>query len=591
MFRNLKLKFSANSEGDRTPQPDVAGHVPPSDLEAAAARQDEHAQNSVAFDLFEQDITRIAKSLSREILTARDKSTEARDNLGKVQSSMRTLVSSSEQIDEEIAGIAQSTEELSAAASEIFSTVATVQDRAASTLHSADASSREMESLGAAVSEIGGLLNSISEIATRTNLLALNATIEAARAGEAGRGFAVVAGEVKALSVAAAQSVSAIRARMEALQRASLISIDNMHRIREEIGGLTPICETIAGAAQEQRTTIGDLAARMQVAQNAVSRVSEAVRTVDRMTEDVARISLEAGEQSAEAANEAGDLERRVVTILRTMPAADRRKHERFPIDLAMRVKSGGEFLACRSFDISEGGVLIKPQDGLRLAIGTTYDVEIARVGNLRMRVVNLSPLGTHCCFDTLPQDARQALMHVLEAFGNENRVLIERAQNFAGEIVKAVEAEMKAGRLGLSAVFDTNYTPIPDTDPVQFRTLYLERFETLLPPIIERTLLTDQTMAFCVAIDRNGYIPVHIKKVSQPQRKGDRAWNHANARHRRIFDDRAGLLAGRVMRPYLVQNYHRDMGNGLKIPMKEIDAPLVIAGRHWGGVRMAYTI
>ena len=28
-----------------------------------------------------------------------------------------------------------------------------------------------------------------------------------------------------------------------------------------------------------------------------------------------------------------------------------------------------------------------------------------------------------------------------------------------------------------------------------------------------------------------------------------------------------------------------------LRIPMKEIDVPLTISGRHWGGVRMAYTI
>lgn len=591
MMRNLKLKLFSSAAKSAPEAPEKLAALPENAPNSVDFSESDNSAVGAALDLFEQDVTRIVKGLSLDILEARDRSHSACDRLSNVKGAMQTLVASSEQINTEIAGIAHSTDELSAAANEISATVSTVQERAAATLHSADASASEIESLGAAVNEIGALLNSIAEIATRTNLLALNATIEAARAGEAGRGFAVVAGEVKALSVAAAQSVGAIRTRMEALQRASVVSIENMHRIRHEIGGLTPICGTIADAAQEQRETIADLASRMQVAQGAVSQVTSSVRTVDTMTQEAVAVSLEAGELSNAASNEADDLGRRVVTILRTMPAADRRKHERFPIDLAMRIKTGGEMVSCRSFDVSEGGVLIKPQDKVNLASGTTYDAEISRIGNVKLRVVNVTQLGTHCCFDWLSDDAKQGLARTLETFRTENRPLIERAQKFASDVTEAIDNELASRRLGLSALFDTNYEPIPNTDPVQVRTLYLERFESFMPQIIERTLALDPTMTFCIATDRNGYIPVHIKKVSQPQRPGDRAWNHANSRNRRIFDDRAGLLAGRLMRPYLVQSYHRDMGNGVRIPMKEIDVPLTVSGRHWGGVRMAYTI
>ncbi|KAF0227714.1 MAG: methyl-accepting chemotaxis [Beijerinckiaceae bacterium] len=589
-MRNLGLKFfsgakpavreSSVPQVETAPQPESPG--------SAAATQETLGE---ALDLFEQDVTRVVKGLNHDILAARDHSSMACERLSDVRGAMQALLASSEQIDHEISGIAQSTDELSAAADEISSTVSAVQQRAAATLASTDASATEIEKLGLAVTEIGTLLNSISEIATRTNLLALNATIEAARAGEAGRGFAVVAGEVKALSVAAGQSVSAIRARMDALQNASTVSIENMHRIRQEVGGLAPICNTIADAAQEQRETIGDLASRMQVAQNAVTEITASVRSVGAMTDEAVAVSVKAGDMNGAASIEANDLGRRVVTILRTMPAADRRKSERFPIDLPMRVKAGSDTLACRSFDISEGGVLIKPQDDVRLNIGMVYDAEMTRVGKVKIRVIAKTPLGTHCCFDTLSPEAREGLAQTLEAFRVENRPLIERAQVFAADVVKAVEDDLAARRLGLTALFDTDYQAIADTDPVQYRTLYLERFEAIIPPIIERTLTLDPNMTFCVAVDRNGYIPVHIKKVSQPQRKGEPAWNHANSRNRRVFDDRAGLLAGRLMRPYLVQSYHRDMGNGVLVPMKEIDAPLMISGRHWGGVRMAYKI
>ena len=42
-------------------------------------------------------------------------------------------------------------------------------------------------------------------------------------------------------------------------------------------------------------------------------------------------------------------------------------------------------------------------------------------------------------------------------------------------------------------------------------------------------------------------------------------------------------------MRPYLLQNYPRDMGTGTLVMMREIDVPIRVFGRHWGGFRTAY--
>jgi methyl-accepting chemotaxis protein len=586
MINNLRLKLLGRAA---VAVPDA---VVEADLqESSAATDSTNAELAEALDLFSQDISRIVGNLNAEILHARDQSTRAGDHLADVQGGMLALAGSSDQIGSEVSGIAESADELSAAADEITKTVSGVQQRAATTLASADSSTAQIEGLGTAVQQIGTLLNSIGEIATRTNLLALNATIEAARAGEAGRGFAVVAGEVKALSVAASQSVAAIRTRMDELQLASVNAIENMQRIRAEIGGLTPICDTIADAAQAQRNAIGDLAARMQNAQSATTEIAEAVRSVGALTTQAVDVSKSAAEKSVNASHEAEELERRVVTILRTIPAADRRRFERFPIDLAMRVRVGGDTLACRSFDIGEGGVLIKPLEKGRMECGASYEAEVGRIGQVKLRVVAHSALGIHCAFDSIAEESRSGLMTTLETFRTENKPLIERAQAFAAEIAAGIEQELVSHRLVLSALFDTDYKPLPETDPVQFSTRYLDQFEAVLPSIVERTLALDPAMVFCLAVDRNGYIPVHIRKVSQPQRKGEREWNHANCRNRRVFDDRAGLLAARLLKPFLIQSYNRDMGNGVFVPMKEIDAPLMIAGRHWGGVRMAYKI
>jgi methyl-accepting chemotaxis protein len=114
---------------------------------------------------------------------------------------------------------------------------------------------------------------------------------------------------------------------------------------------------------------------------------------------------------------------------------------------------------------------------------------------------------------------------------------------------------------------------------------------ETVLPEIQDALHASDPRMIFCAAVDRNAYLPVHNRMYSRPQKPDDIAWNTANCRNRRIFDDRAGLAAARNTRPYLIQNYPRDMGNGITIMMQEIDAPIRVNGKHWGGFRTAYRL
>lgn len=68
-----------------------------------------------------------------------------------------------------------------------------------------------------------------------------------------------------------------------------------------------------------------------------------------------------------------------------------------------------------------------------------------------------------------------------------------------------------------------------------------------------------------------------------------DPSWNMANCRNRRIFDDRAGMRAAKNEEPVLLQTYRRDMGGGNFVVMKEVDAPIMVRGRRWGTLRLAY--
>jgi methyl-accepting chemotaxis protein len=97
-----------------------------------------------------------------------------------------------------------------------------------------------------------------------------------------------------------------------------------------------------------------------------------------------------------------------------------------------------------------------------------------------------------------------------------------------------------------------------------------------------------DQRIAICAAVDENGYLPTHNQKFSQPQ-GSDPVWNAANCRNRRMFDDRTGLAAARDTNRFLLQTYRRDMGGGEFVLMKNVSAPIVVGGRHWGGFRIGY--
>ena len=111
---------------------------------------------------------------------------------------------------------------------------------------------------------------------------------------------------------------------------------------------------------------------------------------------------------------------------------------------------------------------------------------------------------------------------------------------------------------------------------------------DKLFPAVQEPVLSFSPQVVFCIAADRNGYVSTHNAQYNKPQ-CGDVAWDTANSRYRRIFGDRTGLASARNTRPFLLQTYRRDMGGGNFIVLKEAAAPIVVKGRHWGGLRVAF--
>ncbi|HZF74920.1 MAG TPA: methyl-accepting chemotaxis protein [Acetobacteraceae bacterium] len=189
--------------------------------------------------------------------------------------------------------------------------------------------------------------------------------------------------------------------------------------------------------------------------------------------------------------------------------------------------------------------------------------------------------------------DISEELMDELAASGveTEDSRFVRAAQDAARRIAEALEAALATGELDEAALFDEAYRPVPGTSPEQVTTRFTALTDRLLPPIQEPLLALDPRVVFCAAVDRNGYLPTHNAKFSEPQRPGETEWNTAHCRNRRIFADRTGLHAARNRKPFLLQAYRREMGGGKVALMKDCSAPIHVRGRHWGGLRLAYHV
>jgi methyl-accepting chemotaxis protein len=438
---------------------------------------------------------------------------------------------------------------------------------------------------------IGNVVNLIAQIARQTTLLALNSTIEAARAGAAGRGFAVVATEVKALAVQTQHATEEISKKIEALQRDAAGSVDAVHRISQAIEAIRPVFANVNGAVAEQNRTTGEMSDNAASASHFIVSVGDSAAEID----SAAREAETHGERVANAGKAvtmfAQKLKSRCAVLLGEGASEERRKRERLPCNLKIEIQTARGAITAAVYEIAMEGVLICGPDAERLPLHETLRATVESVGACRIRIAEHTKAGAQARFEAPDAELNEKIEDKMWAIHDENTEFVTRAMEAGTALTRIFEDAVTSGAITAEEMFDENYVEIPGTNPLQHRTRILGWADRALPPFQEAFLAKDPRMVFCATIDRNGYLPVHNKIYSHPQRPGDVTWNTANSRNRRIFNDPAGLAAGRNLRSYLIQSYARDMGNGKTIMMREIDVPIRVNGRHWGGFRTAYKL
>lgn len=249
----------------------------------------------------------------------------------KMNSTLRHVEESAEQVTAGSENLAQSAQDLAEGATEqagaveqLQATMSTITEQVADTVNnlndtsrkaesyakSADSSKTDMRELMDAMQRISetskkieNIISDIESIASQTNLLSLNAAIEAARAGEAGKGFAVVAEQIRMLADESAKSAVDTRTLIEGAineieegNQVAQKAADSMEAVVQGINDISDTSKMLSENSNQQIATLRE-------AEKGVEQISEVVQSNSAASEECSATSEELSAQ-AEAMNE-----------------------------------------------------------------------------------------------------------------------------------------------------------------------------------------------------------------------------------------------------------------------------------------------
>lgn len=249
----------------------------------------------------------------------------------KMNSTLRHVEESAEQVTAGSENLAQSAQDLAEGATEqagaveqLQATMSTITEQVADTVNnlndtsrkaesyakSADSSKTDMRELMDAMQRISetskkieNIISDIESIASQTNLLSLNAAIEAARAGEAGKGFAVVAEQIRMLADESAKSAVDTRTLIEGaineIEEGNQVAQKAADSMEAVVQGINDISDTSKMLSENSNQQI----AALREAEKGIEQISEVVQSNSAASEECSATSEELSAQ-AEAMNE-----------------------------------------------------------------------------------------------------------------------------------------------------------------------------------------------------------------------------------------------------------------------------------------------
>ncbi|MGX7895233.1 methyl-accepting chemotaxis protein [Tsuneonella sp. HG222] len=166
---------------------------------------------------------------------------------------------------------------------------------------------------------------------------------------------------------------------------------------------------------------------------------------------------------------------------------------------------------------------------------------------------------------------------------------MVEMAQANAREVAARTEAALAAGEITADALFDADYIEIPGSNPRRFRTRLTPFADRAWQPLLDRFAAADTRIMASACTDMAGFLPTHLSRHSRPP-TGDVAHDTQFCRNGRKILDAIDRKAKASADDYMMAVYRQENDGRSYRVVRNVYVPLVINGRRWGDVELAYS-
>ena len=169
------------------------------------------------------------------------------------------------------------------------------------------------------------------------------------------------------------------------------------------------------------------------------------------------------------------------------------------------------------------------------------------------------------------------------------DNAMVARAQVAAAEIAAVTEAAVAAGRIDAAALFDRDYRAVPGSNPPRFRTSLSDWADREWRPLLDRIASSEPSIMAPACTDMEGFLPTHLTRFSRTP-TGDLAHDTRHCRNGRKILDAIDQKAKDSEAPYMMAVYRQEGdGRSYKV-VRNVYVPLVLNGRRWGDLELAYS-
>lgn len=345
------------------------------------------------------------------------------------------------------------------------------------------------------------------------------------------------------------------------------------------IGGITRTLQNLA-----EQTELLSFNARIEAA-----RGGEATRPFTVLAAEIRRLAQTTTESSSEVGANIARLERTAGTLIEVLQ------------NNIARGRDATRHIDSLSQSLTEMAALVHQFHDRSQAIAGCNTRAEAEVAKLDAGLTEFRDVAARSS-----KRARQAReqLEVLESRANDmlnqvahggvttrNSDFIAMARANAGELTALLEGQLADGQISEGALFDTDYRPRPDTDPVQYDNRFADFADRHIRPLLDRQTSQHKAIVGCCLIDMNGYLPTHITERSQGQIPGQVRRNQEFSRNRQIFMDGQTRRALDEEGEFFLYAYRQDLGEGRYRALRSVFVPLIFNGRKWGLYELGYLI